>query len=134
MASHLAPQGELVIGFSPLWKSPYGGHLQHMTKVPWVHLFIPEQVVLEERRRYRPDENPRCYEEVKGGLNRMTLAKFRATMEGSGLQPRYLEINRNDRLIAKALNLPSRVPGLEEYFTFSIHSVWTLRDDSPARP
>jgi SAM-dependent methyltransferase len=125
MASHLAPGGRLVIAFGALWKSPYGGHLQHMTKAPWVHLYIPEPVVLRERRRYRPDEDPSCYEEVKGGLNRMTLAKFQATMRDSGLEPEYLEINRNDRAIAKALNLLRKVPGLGEYFTFSIHSVWT---------
>jgi SAM-dependent methyltransferase len=124
MVSLLAPGGQLVIGFGALWKSPYGGHLQHMTKVPWAHLMIPEQVVLRERRRYRPNEDPACYEEVKGGLNRMTLAKFRETMERSGLEPRYLEMNRNDRAIARALNLAARVPGMKEYLTFSIHSVW----------
>ncbi|MEA2459222.1 MAG: hypothetical protein QOC95_2194, partial [Thermoleophilaceae bacterium] len=113
MVSLLAPGGQLVIGFGALWKSPYGGHLQHMTKVPWAHLMIPEQVVLRERRRYRPNEDPACYEEVKGGLNRMTLAKFRETMERSGLEPKYLEMNRNDRAIARALNLAARVPGMK---------------------
>jgi SAM-dependent methyltransferase len=125
MTSRLAPDGKLVIGFGGLWKSPYGGHLTHMTKVPWAHLFIPEAVVLRERRRYRPDEDPSRYEEVKGGLNRMTLAKFRAVMEKSGLEPQYLELNRNDRAIAKALDILTHIPGLKEYFTFSVHSIWT---------
>lgn len=127
MASHLAPDGQLVIGFGGLWKSPYGGHLQHMTKVPWMHLMIPEEVVLRERRRFRPDEDPSCYEEIKGGLNRMTLEKFGSTMERTGLEPQYLEINRNDRALAKALNMLTRLPGLKEYFTFSVHSVWSKR-------
>jgi SAM-dependent methyltransferase len=124
MASHLGPGGLLVIGFGGLWKSPYGGHLQHMTKLPWMHLVIPEEVVLRERRRYRPDENPTRYEEITGGLNRMTLDKFTKTMARSGLERQYLEINRNDRPLAKALNMLSRVPGLTEYLTFSVHSVW----------
>jgi hypothetical protein len=81
--------------------------------------------VLRERRRYRPDEDPSRYEEVKGGLNRMALAKFRSTMESSGLEAEYFEINRNDRAIAKALNVLTRIPGLKEYFTFSVHTVWT---------
>jgi hypothetical protein len=96
-----------------------------MTKAPWAHLYIPEQVVLKERRRYRPDEDPSRYEDVKGGLNRMTLAKFRSTMERSGLEPEYFELNRNDRAIAKALNVLTKIPGLKEYFTFSVHTIWT---------
>jgi SAM-dependent methyltransferase len=54
MATLLAPGGQLVIGFGGLWKSPYGGHLMHMTKVPWVHLLFPEAVILRERKRFRP--------------------------------------------------------------------------------
>jgi SAM-dependent methyltransferase len=135
MASHLAPGGRLIIGFGALWKSPFGGHLQHMTKAPWAHLYMPEQVVLRERKRYRPEEDPSRYEEVKGGLNRMTLAKFRSTMKSSGLEPEYFEINRNDRPIAKALNVLTKVPGLKEYFTFSVHTVWTKAPStaSPSR-
>ena len=106
-----------MIGFGGLWKSPYGGHIQHMTKVPWMHLLIPEEVVLRERRRYRPDEDPSCYEEIKGGLNRMTLEKFQRTMDRSGLECDYFEINRNDRPIARALNLLSRAPGLERSYS-----------------
>ena len=124
MAGLLAPQGQLVIGFNPLWKSPYGGHLQFMTKLPWAHLIFPEEVVLRERRRFRPDEDPERYEDVKGGLNRMTLARFRELMAKSGLEPTYLEVNRNERKVAKALNAVGRLPGLTEYFAFSVHSMW----------
>jgi SAM-dependent methyltransferase len=124
MAGLLAPGGQLVIGFNPLWKSPYGGHINFMTKVPWAHLMFPEEVVLHERRRYRPDENPQRYEEIRGGLNRMTLARFREVMAGSGLEPTYFEVNRNDRAVAKVLDAFRRVPRLGEYFTFSVHSVW----------
>jgi 2-polyprenyl-3-methyl-5-hydroxy-6-metoxy-1,4-benzoquinol methylase len=124
MAGLLAPGGQLVIGFNPLWKSPYGAHIHFMTKVPWAHLMFPEEVVLRERRRFRPDEDPSCYEEIKAGLNRMTLAKFRAVMAKSGLEPTYFEVNRNERAVAKVLNAFSRVPGLREYFAFSVHSMW----------
>jgi SAM-dependent methyltransferase len=124
MARLLAPGGQLVIGFSPLWKSPYGGHLNHMTRFPWPHLLFPEELVLRERKRYRPDEDPKRYEDIKGGLNRMTLERFREVMAGSGLEPTYFEVNRNDRPIAKALDAFSRVPGLTEYFAFSVHSMW----------
>lgn len=124
MAGLLAPGGQLVIGFNPLWKSPYGAHIHFMTKIPWAHLMFPEELVLRERRRYRPDEDPKRYEDIRGGLNRMTLARFRKVMAGSGLEPTYFEVNRNERPIAKLLDAFSRVPGLGEYFAFSVHSVW----------
>ena len=124
MAALLAPGGQLVIGFGGLWKSPYGGHLMHMTKVPWAHLLFPESVILQERKRFRPNEDPSCFEEIKGGLNRMTLAKFRSVMNQTKLEPTYFETNRNDRAVGKALNVLSKLPGLEGYFTFSIHSIW----------
>jgi SAM-dependent methyltransferase len=118
------PGGRVVIGFGGLWKSPYGGHIDFMTKVPYAHLLFPEEVILRERRRYRPDEDPSRFEEIKGGLNRMTLERFERIMDATDLVPEYVEINRNDRPAAKALNMLSKVPGLREYFTFSIHSVW----------
>jgi 2-polyprenyl-3-methyl-5-hydroxy-6-metoxy-1,4-benzoquinol methylase len=124
MARLLEPDGELVIGFSALWKSPYGGHVQYMTKLPWAHLLFPERVVLRERKRFRPDEEPASYEEVQGGLNKMTLGRFRRIMAASGLEPTYFAVNRNDRPIAKALDALGRIPGLKEYFAFSVHSVW----------
>jgi SAM-dependent methyltransferase len=124
MAALLADGGSLVIGFSPLWKSPYGGHLDFMTKVPWAHLLFPEQVILRERKRYRPDEDPARFEDVLGGLNRMTLARFEGIMRRAELESTYFEINRNDRRIARLLDSFRRIPGLEEYFSFSVHSIW----------
>jgi SAM-dependent methyltransferase len=124
MTRLLAPGGELVIGFSALWKSPYGGHVQYMTKLPWSHLLFPEPVILKERKRFRPDEDPKRFEEVKGGLNRMTLSRFRTIMAESGLEPTYFAVNRNDRAVAKVLDALGRIPGLKEYFAFSVHSVW----------
>jgi SAM-dependent methyltransferase len=134
MASLLAPDGDLVIGFGWPWKSPWGGHIQIMTVMPWAHLLFPEPLIMRERRRYRPDERPTRYEEFVGGLNRMTVGRFRAIMEASGLEATYFATNRNDRLPAKVLAACSRVPGLGEYFTFSVHSVWRKTGASNGRP
>jgi SAM-dependent methyltransferase len=124
MTRLLAPGGVLAIGFGGLWKSPYGGHVQFMTKLPWSHLLFPEEVILRERKRFRPDEDPTCFEEIRGGLNRMTLGRFQGIMAETGLEPTYFEVNRNDRKIARVLDALSRVPGLKEYFAFSVHTVW----------
>jgi hypothetical protein len=69
IAERLNPGGELVIGFGPLWKSPTGGHINYMTPLPWAHLLFSENVIMAERRRFRPQENARRWSEVRGGLN-----------------------------------------------------------------
>ena len=133
MTRLLAPGGDLAIGFGGLWKSPYGGHVHFMTKFPWAHLLFPEEVIMRERKRFRPDEDPTCFEEIRGGLNRMTLGRFRETMARTGLEPTYFAVNRNDRAIAKALDACTKIPGLREYFTFSVHTVWRQPNGAPER-
>jgi SAM-dependent methyltransferase len=124
MVDHLAEGGEIVIGFAPPWKAPHGGHMWYMTRVPWAHLIFPEDVILKERKRYRPDENPARLEDVRGGLNKMTVARFREVMTSSGLEARYFAINRHEHPVVKVADVLRRVPGLEEYFTLSVHTVW----------
>lgn len=131
MKAALAEDGDVVIGFSPLWKSPWGGHIDFMTRFPWAHLLFPEDVIMAERRRFRPDEDARRFEEIKGGLNRMTLARFESVMARSGLKPVHREVNAAAKTrsrvrwallgVMRALAL---IPGLREYFAFSVHSVW----------
>ena len=131
MRSAVAPGGTLVIGFSPLWKSPWGGHIGFMTLFPWAHLIFPEDVIMAERKRFRPDEDARCFEEIVGGLNRMTLARFHDIMDASGLERQYFVVNAGEQArsrvrvwVLRAMKVLGRVPGLREYFAFSVHSVW----------
>ena len=86
---------------------------------------------MAERRRFRPGEDARRFEEIKGGLNRMTLGRFRAVMAESGVEPSYLALNataeastRTRRALLGVMRLLGRIPGLREYFAFSVHSVW----------
>jgi SAM-dependent methyltransferase len=134
MLAFLEPGGKLVVGFGPLWKSPWGGHINYMTRLPWAHLIFPEEVILEERRRFRPDEQPAPtrFEEIRGGLNQMTLARFLSTMRRSGLRCSYLATNRGDearsarrRAFIGAMRLGARVPPLREYCTLNLYSIWT---------
>ena len=135
MKALVAEGGDVVIGFSPLWKSPWGGHIDFMTRFPWAHLLFPEHVIMAERRRFRPDEDARRFEEIKGGLNRMTLEHFESVMSASGLEPHYFEVNAaaktRSRVRWAVLGLMrglARIPLLREYFAFSVHGVWRLPD------
>ena len=119
----IAPGGEFIIGFGPLWKSPWGGHIEFMTKVPWAHLIFPEHVIMSERRRFRPQEDARRFEDVRGGLNKMTLTRFESIAAGTGLQSVYFETNVSDSKVIKAMKLLSRIPPLREYFTQSVFTI-----------
>jgi len=124
LTAFLTPGGVLAIGFGPLWKSPQGGHIEFMTPLPWAHLLFPEEVVLAERRRFRPAELAQSYEGVRGGLNRMTLARFRAIIASSGLECLYFRTNVSDHPVVGAMSLLSRLPPLRELLTANVYGLW----------
>jgi SAM-dependent methyltransferase len=123
----LEPDGLLAIGFGPLWKSPQGGHLEFMTPVPWVHLLFAEKIVLAERRRFRPDEDPHSFAEVRGGLNKMTLARFREILASSALECIAFQTNVSDHAAVRIMSVLCRVPPLREFFTTNVYGVWRRR-------
>ena len=89
----LNKDGILAIAFAPLWKSPFGGHITFMTKFPWAHLLFPEEIIMRERRRLIPSEPAHRFEDAIGGLNRMTLARFRGIMRAADLECLYFQTN-----------------------------------------
>jgi SAM-dependent methyltransferase len=117
MRSSLKPDGVLLVTFAPPWYAPYGGHLTYITRFPWVHLLFPERAVMAIRSRYRNDGATR-YEEVAGGLNRMSLARFERLVRQAGftvVKSRYDAVKR--------LPLVTRVPGLRELLTNRVTAV-----------
>jgi len=73
-------EGRIYITFGPPWYSPYGAHMNFFTKVPWVHLFFSEKAVIAVRSNFT-DDKATCYENVRGGLNRMTLSSFQRLLD-----------------------------------------------------
>ena len=124
MTRLVAPGGELAIGFSPLWKSPTGGHIDYMTKLPWAHLMFSEETIMAERRRFRPEEDADSFAEIKGGLNKMTLGRFRGLMESTGFEPVYFETNVSNRRALRLMGTIARLRPLREYFTQSVYGIW----------
>jgi SAM-dependent methyltransferase len=120
----MAPHGIIAIGFGPLWKGPTGGHIDFMTRLPWAHLVFPEDTIIAERRRFRPAEDARRFEDVRGGLNKMTLARFEQIMGRTGLTRRYFATNASDNPVVRAMDVVSRLPPLREYFTANVYGIW----------
>lgn len=123
MAAHLRPGGVALVVFCPPWLAPYGHHMHYFLRVPWVHLFFPESAVMAARSHYRDDGATR-YEEVTGGLNRMTLRKYERLVRESPL-----ELERYRLIAVKGLPGVTRVPILRELLTNRVISL--LRKPAP---
>lgn len=90
MCQAARPDGIIVITFAEPWYSPHGSHMNFFAKIPWVNLLFSERSVMKARSHFRFD-GARRYEEVEGGLNRMTLDKFERIIRSSGMQIEFLK-------------------------------------------
>jgi len=123
MSRLAAPGGLIVIGFGPLWKSPYGGAIDYMTRFPWAHLLFSEDVIMRERMRYRPDEKAGSYSEIRGGFNKMTVGRFRALIKESGLEVLSWRANASSGARGWLFSLLATSPGCREFFTLNLYMV-----------
>ena len=66
--------GKVLIEFGPPWYHPLGGHL--FSVFPWAHLIFSERALIRWRSDFRSDGATR-FCEIDGGLNQMTLRRFK---------------------------------------------------------
>jgi SAM-dependent methyltransferase len=89
MDALLKPSGEVLAAFGPTWYHPLGGHL--FSVFPWAHLMFSEKALIRWRSTFKTDGATR-FSEVAGGLNQMTVAKFKALVADSPLKFASLEL------------------------------------------
>ncbi len=127
----LKPDGVLCIGFSPLWKSPYGAHIAGMTKLPWVHLMFPEQVLIHELRGYINSNKIESFKDVAGGLNKMTLKRYTKIVESAGLEFQQFKTNvtsnRKSKFVFSVFRVLCMAPPIREYFTINVYSILRIK-------
>jgi SAM-dependent methyltransferase len=121
MQSFVRPGGLVVVSFAEPWLSPRGSHMGHFTRLPWVNVLFPERTVMRVRSRFRDDGATR-YEEVEGGLNRMTVRRFEQIIRESGMI-----VERLTLYPVKGLPIVSKVPLLRELLTASASCVLRKR-------
>lgn len=115
LARLLKPDGRILLTFGPPWFAPYGSHMQFFTRIPWVNLLFSEKTVMNVRAHFRSD-GATCYEEVLGGLNRMTIKKFDRLLAAAGLRVLYCRYDG-----VRGLGFLTKIPLLRELFTNNIH-------------
>jgi SAM-dependent methyltransferase len=84
----LRPEGAVFASFGPTWYHPLGGHL--FSVFPWAHLIFSEKALIRWRSDLRSDGATR-FSEVAGGLNQMTIARFRNLVKQSPFVIDFLE-------------------------------------------
>ena len=124
----LAPRGRVIISFGPPWKHPMGAHLMAWIKLPWIHFLFREETVLEVRSRYL-DDGAKRYEDVPGGLNRMTLASYESIVAASPFRSSSF-----DPVPIRPFRLLAKIPGMREYVTSIVRSTLVVRDGYAATP
>lgn len=117
MSIALRPTGRLFVTFGPPWLAPYGSHMFFFTPIPWVNLFWRERTVMRVRSRFRADGASR-YEDVEGGLNRMTLRRFETLIRASGMPVAWRRYTA-----VKKLDFLARVPVLREFCVNTISCI-----------
>jgi ubiquinone/menaquinone biosynthesis C-methylase UbiE len=127
MKGRVRPGGKLIISFAEPWLSPRGSHMDGFTRVPWVNILFDEATVLRVRGRYYSDGATR-YEDIVGGLNRMTVSRFETIIRRSGMNVDGLWLTP-----VKGLPLVTRVPLLRELLTSAASCVLSPCDASSAR-
>jgi SAM-dependent methyltransferase len=88
MYDMLSPGGLLALSFGPPWYHPLGGH--SFSFFPWAHLVFSESALCRWRTHFRCDGATR-FAEVEGGLNRMSIRRFRRIVEASPFTMERLE-------------------------------------------
>jgi len=80
MHGMLRPGGGVFVSFGPTWYHPRGGHL--FSIFPWSHLLFSERAQIRWRADFKHD-GATCFREVSGGLNQMTIGRFKKLAEAS---------------------------------------------------
>jgi SAM-dependent methyltransferase len=83
MSGMLKPDGRVIASFGPTWFHPFGGHL--FSVFPWSHLLFTEKAQIRWRSTFKTDGATR-FNEVEGGLNQMTLRRFKRLVAESDFE------------------------------------------------
>jgi SAM-dependent methyltransferase len=116
------PGGRLLIKFGPPWRNPWGRHMGGTIRRdrPWVHLIVSERTIMHVQSVYHDEPVMKeRYAELPGGLNRMTVGRFRRLLQSqSGL--RIEEFTIKPLYWAGAL---AAVPVVGEFFASSVRAI-----------
>jgi SAM-dependent methyltransferase len=127
LVDRLRPGGRLYAGFGPLYRSPFGGHKSMRMPLPWLHLLLPEAVLVRWINLFKTPDT-RVSSIADFGLNRRRLADFEALVQRENrVQVVYWQVNHGERWMSRAFQLLHRIRPLREYFAHDLYCVLERR-------
>jgi SAM-dependent methyltransferase len=127
MKEFIAPSGVAVLGFGPLFHSPFGDHMWYFFRlqIPWRGVLFSERAILRVRREcFRPTDPARRLREIIGGLNQMRYSEFLGHLRAAGWQLDYLDVNAIELPLIRPLsNALARVPVLQDFIAHNVYCV-----------
>ena len=97
MRASIRDDGRALISFGPPWFHPLGGHL--FSVFPWAHLIFTEKALIRWRSDFKSDGATR-FCEVEGGLNQMTIRRFRKLLDKSEFEIESFEADTDQEIAA----------------------------------
>lgn len=120
MKNRLKQRCKIYVGFAPLYNSPFGDHGRTKTKIPWGHLIVPESIIIKRLNKHRKDKISSIQEL---GLNKWSLSDYEKLFKVSGLSIVFFKVNHSESLLAKLVNMISKIPLLKEYFSHNLFCI-----------
>ncbi len=115
----LKPGGQLILGTSPLYFSPFGDHDLIGHRIPWLTA-LPEKPLF---RLAAWKAGMHWRNAADAGLNRMTPTRFRSLFQPSGWRVDTMNYNVGmSPKMAPLLNALRKFPAMEKYATVSIYA------------
>jgi len=116
----LKPDGKILIGFGPLYNSPYGDHRRTKSIIPWGHLIFSERTIVS---RINKRANNRIKSIYDLGLNKYSLRYFDELLHSCGLRVDFYRVNASNNPFSLAFTLVSKIPFLREYFSHNVYCI-----------
>jgi SAM-dependent methyltransferase len=120
IACILKPGGTLVVGFSPLYYSPFGDHGRLGLPRAWLHAVLPERWLV----KWASAKQQRKIEKISDlGLNKLTPVEFRSLFPVAHWRVISLRYNRGSNRLMRVASVLRNMRPLEKYFTVNIYAV-----------
>jgi SAM-dependent methyltransferase len=127
------PTGIVVLAFGPLFRCPFGDHMQMFFRVPipWRGVLFSEQAILRLRReRFRPTDRATRYQDITGSLNLMRYSEFLKNAADLGWTFEFLDVNPQLKKLKPIYSLSrvlTSIPHVQDYVAGSVYAVLRLR-------